>query len=175
MYFDLFLPFPVPQNLAEPTGKKGKKDKGKAKAPAPAPAPSVVEDLNVKQGVDYWSSVTQLEKEGVTRSIALAGHCSSFRQTVEEMKADAMAVGYDVVGCTISSEPSNSVVPNPFALAPPFPDLDPRSPTRSNAGRRVVQVTRFHIRLDDGKTHCFVSPSPSREAGGEPATSRRDC
>jgi ribonuclease P/MRP protein subunit RPP1 len=76
-----------------------------------------------------------------------------------------IAVGYNVVGCTISSEPSNSVPPNPFLVKKPFPDLDPRTRTESTgegsssnskAGGRVVQVTRFHIRLDDNKTHCFV-------------------
>jgi ribonuclease P/MRP protein subunit RPP1 len=77
------------------------------------------------------------------------------------------------VGCTISSEPSNYVPPNPFLVNKPFPNLDPRSSAStstsgsgsgsglgSSSGKgsmgKIVQVTRFHIRLDDHKTHCFV-------------------
>lgn len=85
-----------------------------------------------------------------------------------------------MVGCTISSEPSNQVPPNPFLGKKPFPNLDPMTcgassgsgdgggegsvgagPSNGKAGGRVVQVTRFHIRLDDAKTHCFVcAPLP---------------
>ena len=85
-------------------------------------------------------------------------------------------VGYDVVGCTVTSDPSTSVIPNPFMKKLPFPHLDPRAGSssqpydqghghghehgeaRKGDSRRMVQVTRFHIRLDDQKTHCFVRP-----------------
>jgi ribonuclease P/MRP protein subunit RPP1 len=59
------------------------------------------------------------------------------------------------------------VPPNPFLQSKPFPSLDPRtvnsgndsaSSSSSKAGGKIVQVTRFHIRLDDAKTHCFVCP-----------------
>lgn len=177
MYFDLFIPFSVPQNLSDGTGKKSKKDKGKAKA--------AVEDVKVPVP-DYWSSITQLERERSTKSMALAGHressyplsslprssritlySRSTRRTTVYRIAD-VSVGYDVVGCTITSDPSSSVIPNPFSRTRPFPDLDPRSSSSSSTtdsskqsrgqGRGIVQVTRFHIRLDDHKTHCFVSP-----------------
>jgi hypothetical protein len=69
MYFDLFVPFPLPQNL-DPAPKKGKKDKGKGK-----PLPAAVQEE--KKEKEYWPSITQLEKERCTRSIALAGHRKS--------------------------------------------------------------------------------------------------
>jgi hypothetical protein len=70
MYFDLFLPFPLPQNL-DPQPKKNKKDKGKGKQ---VPQQDVIKE----EKKDYWPSITQLEKEKCTRSMALAGHRTSF-------------------------------------------------------------------------------------------------
>lgn len=74
MYFDLFVPFPIPPSIADQAGagagKKGKKDKGKAKQPA--------DDVQVKPQ-EYWSAITQVEKERCTRSTALAGHCTFCR------------------------------------------------------------------------------------------------
>jgi hypothetical protein len=67
MFFDLFVPFPLPQSLSEPPKKK--KDKGKGKQIQSAGDEPIPE---VKR--EYWPSVTQLEKERCTRSIALAGH-----------------------------------------------------------------------------------------------------
>jgi hypothetical protein len=68
MHFDLFLPFPLPQNL-DPQPKKNKKDKGKGK--------QVPQDVVKEEKKDYWPSITQLEKEKCTRSMALAGHRTS--------------------------------------------------------------------------------------------------
>lgn len=76
MYFDLFVPFPIPQTVVDKGPKKGKKDKGKSKLVAGAGGGDVIEDKDLK--VDYWGSVTQLERERSTRSVALAGHCRSF-------------------------------------------------------------------------------------------------
>lgn len=73
MFFDLFVPFPLPQSLSEPTSKKNKKDKGKGKLTQPAD-----DQLKEKEKEkEYWPSITQQEKERCTRSIALAGHCTS--------------------------------------------------------------------------------------------------
>lgn len=69
MYFDLFVPFPLPQNLETAT-KKGKKDKGKGRQ-----VPG--QEVKVEEKKDYWPSITQLEKERCTRSMALAGHRTS--------------------------------------------------------------------------------------------------
>jgi len=93
-------------------------------------------------------------------------------------------VGYSVVGCTVIAESSTSVIPSPFSIGMPYPHLDPRhvssgassseSPSgsvskpstspasgASGAGKLggpvMVQVSRFHMRLDDNKTHCLVS------------------
>jgi hypothetical protein len=66
MYFDLFVPFPLPQNL-DVGPKKGKKDKGKGKQ-------VLGQEVKVEEKKEYWPSITQLEKERCTRSIALAGH-----------------------------------------------------------------------------------------------------
>lgn len=65
MYFDLFLPYPLPQNL-DSQPKKNKKDKGKGK--------QLPQDVVKEEKKDYWPSITQLEKERCTRSMALAGH-----------------------------------------------------------------------------------------------------
>ena len=69
MYFDLFVPFPLPQNL-DVVPKKGKKDKGKGKQ-----VPG--QEVKVEEKKDYWPSITQVEKERCTRSIALSGHRTS--------------------------------------------------------------------------------------------------
>lgn len=69
MYFDLFVPFPVVPAPVESGSKKGKKDKGKGK-----PSTTLVDDLPTPK-LDYWASITQLEKERATRTIGLAGHC----------------------------------------------------------------------------------------------------
>jgi len=66
MYFDLFVPFPLPQNL-DVGAKKGKKDKGKGKQ-----VPG--QEVKIEEKKEYWPSITQLEKERCTRSIALSGH-----------------------------------------------------------------------------------------------------
>jgi hypothetical protein len=85
MYFDLFVPFPLPQNL-ESAPKKGKKDKGKGKQ-----VPGQGQELKVEEKKEYWPSITQVEKERCTRSIALAGHRTSThtsftRKSVREKK-----------------------------------------------------------------------------------------
>jgi hypothetical protein len=71
MYFDLFVPFPLPQNL-DVGPKKSKKNKGKGKQ-----VPGQGQEVKVEEKKEYWPSITQLEKERCTRSIALAGHRTS--------------------------------------------------------------------------------------------------
>ena len=63
MYFDLFLPFPVVQ----PDQPKKKKDKGKGKQPVNGPA-------EVERRRSCWEGLSQAEREGVARDVALAGH-----------------------------------------------------------------------------------------------------
>lgn len=61
MYYDLFVPFPVPDAPATT-----KKSKGKAKAaPVEAgPAPT-----------DCWAGLSSTERAEVARTVALEGHC----------------------------------------------------------------------------------------------------
>ncbi|TXT07114.1 hypothetical protein VHUM_03284 [Vanrija humicola] len=128
MYYDLFLPFPTPEGLP---AKKKKEAKGKA---TPAPA-------------DCWAGLDSAERAKVSRDVALAGH-----------------LGYNVVAYTVSAEQSTAVTPCPFGSADarnlPFPTLDPRFSKSSDAGPSqptLVQVTRYHMRLDDGKVHPITA------------------
>lgn len=86
MYFDLFVPFPLPQSL-DSAPKKGKKDKGKGKQ---VPVPG--QEVKLEEKKEYWPSITQLEKERCTRSIALAGH-RTFHLTDEIMKEEKRGQG----------------------------------------------------------------------------------
>ncbi|AFR93950.1 hypothetical protein CNAG_02740 [Cryptococcus neoformans var. grubii H99] len=142
MYYDLYLPFPLPPSQEDTNSKKAKK--GKGKAPLPPPAVS---------RADCWDGLETSARESVAKRIALTGH-----------------LGYSVVGCTIApGEPSNQVLPSPFQIGPPYPSLDPRfaspsgtSPSSSSYGNvPLVQVTRYHIRLDDGKAHCLTAQNTS--------------
>jgi hypothetical protein len=81
MYFDLFVPFPLPQNL-DVGPKKSKKDKGKGKQ-----VPGQGQEVKLEEKKEYWPSITQLEKERCTRSIALAGHRTSIYLT-DEIKTE---------------------------------------------------------------------------------------
>ncbi|OXH38717.1 hypothetical protein J008_01825 [Cryptococcus neoformans] len=142
MYYDLYLPFPLPPSQEDTNSKKAKK--GKGKAPLPPPAVS---------RADCWDGLETSARESVAKRLALTGH-----------------LGYSVVGCTIApGEPSNQVLPSPFQIGPPYPGLDPRfaspsgtSPSSSSYGNApLVQVTRYHIRLDDGKAHCLTAQNTS--------------
>jgi hypothetical protein len=87
MYFDLFVPFPLPQTL-DTAPKKGKKDKGKGKQ-----VPGQGQEVKLEEKKEYWPSITQLEKERCTRSIALAGHRTSIhtsftRKSVREKERE---------------------------------------------------------------------------------------
>ncbi|WOO85861.1 Ribonuclease P protein subunit p30 [Vanrija pseudolonga] len=141
MYYDLFVPFPSPE-VAPAKKKKEAKGKGKAaddrsKTSTPAPA-------------DCWAGLDAAERVKVSRDVALAGH-----------------LGYNVVAYTVSAEQSTAVTPCPFGSADartlPFPRLDPRfstSSSSSDAGPSqptLVQVTRYHMRLDDGKVHPITA------------------
>lgn len=65
------------------------------------------------------------------------------------------------------AEQSNNVLPSPFGSPDnrilPYPSLDPRMASPSAAGPSqgqqpsLVQVTRYHMRLEDGKVHPIVS------------------
>ncbi|KAK4688664.1 ribonuclease P/MRP protein subunit RPP1, partial [Tremellales sp. Uapishka_1] len=130
MYFDLYLPFPSPSDTIESSKKK----KGKSKA-APPPDPAK----------DCWAGLTPEDKATFARSIGLTGH-----------------LGYTVAGCTIYMlSPQTSVLPSPFANGVPYPSLDPRfrnvDASSSKLGPALVQATRYHMRLDDTKTHCLTS------------------
>lgn len=61
MYFDLFVPFPLPE---EPVTLWKKKDKGKAKA----------KDQDVAARKSCWEGLSERQKDGFARSFALAGH-----------------------------------------------------------------------------------------------------
>ncbi|WVR05131.1 hypothetical protein IAU60_002143 [Kwoniella sp. DSM 27419] len=146
MYFDLYLPFPLP--VAEDAPKKSKKGKGKAPA---APALSTPPTPTKR---DCWAGLETRDRDGFVQKVALAGH-----------------LGYSVVGCTINpGEPSNQVLPSPFQSSLPFPHLDPRTtniasgssssgqtsqPGSSSKGASppLVQVSRYHMRLDDNRVH----------------------
>ncbi|WVQ73789.1 hypothetical protein IAR50_003369 [Cryptococcus sp. DSM 104548] len=143
MYYDLYTPFPIPAAQADQSAtKKSKKAKGKAPAPPPSVSPAPV-----REDQDCWDGLEREEREAVARRMAMIGH-----------------LGYSVTALTISTgEASNHVHPSPFQNKIPFPDLDPRSfsfsATGSSApGRQpLVQVARYHVRLDDGKAHCFTA------------------
>ncbi|WVQ85571.1 hypothetical protein IAT38_007737 [Cryptococcus sp. DSM 104549] len=142
MYSDLYHPFPLPIDPDEGLSKKSKK--GKAKAAALAPAPGLK---------GCWDGVEAREREAFAKRISLSGH-----------------LGYSVAGCTIAPpESSTQVIPSPWQLSVPFPELDPRSPAHLPAGQAsasgsasgsrppMVQVTRYHVKLEDGKPHCFTA------------------
>jgi hypothetical protein len=78
MYFDLFVPFPLPQNL-DVVPKKGKKDKGKGRQ-----VQVQGQEVKLEEKKEYWPSITQVEKERCTRSIALAGHRKSYLPSGQE-------------------------------------------------------------------------------------------
>ncbi|ODO06142.1 hypothetical protein L198_01374 [Cryptococcus wingfieldii CBS 7118] len=143
MYYDLFSPFPIPAAQADQSAtKKSKKAKGKAPAPTPSASPAPI-----KENLDCWEGLERQERDDVARRMAMIGH-----------------LGYSVTALTISiGEATNHVHPSPFQNKRPFPDLDPQSsnfsaPGSSNPGRTpLVQVARYHVRLDDGKAHCFTA------------------
>jgi hypothetical protein len=185
MYFDLFVPFPIPAAQLE-TFKK-KKDKGKGKAPAEALGTG---------SKSPWDGLTSTEKDAFSRSVALSGHrqfgsssdypshsvcaqhpsgrCSNDplprircfwqllqagRSAVSFVEADDSQVGYSVVACTLSHEPSPHAKPLPFRSGLPYKNLDPRHRAEeSSSGPTLVQVSRYHMRLDDSRTHCLVRP-----------------
>ncbi|WVQ70140.1 uncharacterized protein L199_008365 [Kwoniella botswanensis] len=139
MYFDLYLPFPLPPDIDDGQSKKSKKGKGKA---VPTPTPST--PTPVKK--DCWAGIESRDREGFVKKVALSGH-----------------LGYSVIGLTVSPhEPSNHVIPSPFSSGLPFPDLDPRSSSYasssgSSSKTPLVQVSRYHMRLDDNRVHPLTS------------------
>lgn len=74
-------------------------------------------------------------------------------------------VGYTVVAHTVTSPQSTNVIACPFgspeARLLPHADLDPRFANTSSASSStqptLVQIARYHMRLDDGKAHPIVS------------------
>lgn len=64
MYYDLYLPFPLPPSQEDTHSKKAKKGKGKAPVP-----PLVVSNA------DCWDGLETSARESVARRIALTGHC----------------------------------------------------------------------------------------------------
>jgi predicted DNA-binding ribbon-helix-helix protein len=49
--------------------------------------------VKLEEKKEYWPSITQLEKERCTRSIALAGHRTSIHLTDEIMKEEKRGEG----------------------------------------------------------------------------------
>ncbi|ORX39848.1 RNase P subunit p30-domain-containing protein [Kockovaella imperatae] len=136
MYFDLYLPFPIPRSNDIPKKKKDK-SKGKGKAEDSSAAESVPQSC--------WAGLEEGEREGFARSMALSGH-----------------LGYSIVGCTVNPSTSALAHVSPFLRALPYPQLDPRSREdgksgqSSNQGLTMVQVSRLHLHLDDSRTHCLT-------------------
>ncbi|WVO12971.1 hypothetical protein L204_100580 [Cryptococcus depauperatus] len=141
MYYDLYLLFPLLDSTEDSALKKSKKRKGKAPVPHVPATPR-----------DCWWGIDQEEKRIFAKRLALAGH-----------------LGYSVVGLTVSpDEPSAQVYPSPFQVQIPYPELDPRfapgsvaGPSCSNENLPMIQVARYHIRLDDGKAHCLTAANTS--------------
>ncbi|OCF36540.1 hypothetical protein I316_01790 [Kwoniella heveanensis BCC8398] len=159
MYFDLYFPFPIPEP-DETQNKKAKKGKGKAAVPA-------AETAFIAASKDCWTGLESKERNGIARRAALLGHLGY------------SVVGCTIN----PGEPSNQVHPSPFQTSLPFPDIDPRkwsaasastpaassasssssssskhvastSQAGSNGGKPpLVQVTRYHMRLDDSRVH----------------------
>ncbi|OCF45472.1 hypothetical protein I317_00719 [Kwoniella heveanensis CBS 569] len=159
MYFDLYFPFPIPEP-DETQNKKAKKGKGKAAVPA-------AETASIAASKDCWTGLESKERNGIARRAALLGHLGY------------SVVGCTIN----PGEPSNQVHPSPFQTSLPFPDIDPRkwsaasastpaassasssssssskhvastSQAGSNGGKPpLVQVTRYHMRLDDSRVH----------------------
>ncbi|RSH91304.1 hypothetical protein EHS25_009603 [Saitozyma podzolica] len=165
MYFDLFLPFPV---ASAPIQAKKKGGQGKNKASG-----SGASTPNPTSGRrSCWDGLEVEEKDGFARTFALAGH-----------------LGYSVVGCTVSREPEAHAFASPF-VALPYPHLDPRHSHSSTGvgsgssgngsgrggsgsgsgsgaappkakGPGMVQVTRYHFRLDDAKVNPLIASNTS--------------
>jgi ribonuclease P/MRP protein subunit RPP1 len=75
-----------------------------------------------------------------------------------------LPVGYTVVAHTVTSPQTSAVITSPFgtpeARLLPYQSLDPRfapGPSSGSSQPTLVQVTRYHMRLDDGKMHPIVS------------------
>lgn len=67
------------------------------------------------------------------------------------------AVGYTLVANSIPLTRSTAVPPNPFANKVPHPQLDPRYSETTAGSRRLVQLSRLTITLDDSSQHGLVS------------------
>ncbi|KAI5452304.1 RNA-binding RNA processing protein rpp1 [Naganishia albida] len=127
MYCDLYLPFPTSSPGAGPsTSTSTKKGKGKAAA---APVQQTVNRT-------CWDDLPQKEKEDADKTFAIAGH-----------------LGYTLVANSIPLTRSTAVPPNPFANKVPHPQLDPRYSETTAGSRRLVQLSRLTITLDDSSQH----------------------
>jgi hypothetical protein len=65
MYFDLFVPFPLPEESIHEAGGKKKKDQGKGKAVAAKHA----------ERKSCWDGLSSSERDEFARQFALSGHC----------------------------------------------------------------------------------------------------
>ncbi|KAJ9097231.1 hypothetical protein QFC21_004900 [Naganishia friedmannii] len=126
MYCDLYLPFPTSSPGAGPSNNNASK-KGKGKAP-----PALVE----QKPRNCWDGVGAKEKEEVDKVFALAGH-----------------LGYTIVANSAPSIRSTTVPPSPFVNQVPHPGLDPRYSDDATGSRRLVQLSRITITLDDSSQH----------------------
>ncbi|KAJ9110496.1 hypothetical protein QFC19_001622 [Naganishia cerealis] len=126
MYCDLYLPFPTSTPGAGPSSNNAiKKGKGKATA---APVE--------QKSQSCWEGVGSKEKEEVDKVFALAGH-----------------LGYTVIANSVPSIRSTSVPLSPFSSQVPHPTLDPRYSDNATGSRRLVQLSRVTITLDDSSQH----------------------
>ena len=181
MYFDLFLPFPTPQVDAPPKKKKDK-SKGKAKADEPSSGPKSCWDGLEKENRERFAESIALSGHCTSKSSSHLGDpprvpmscslLSPWQPFERDSELTRTVVGYSVVGCTVTDSSPSTVRPSPFRPGLPYPNLDPRfrahpekkgesSSEQTGAGLTMVQVSRYHIRLDDSKSHCLVG-APSR-------------
>lgn len=141
MYYDLHVPYRTPDVAPR---KKGK-DKGKAKEEEPKAPPNC------------WAGLSATERAEVAKKVSLAGH-----RELAALDARLTAVGYTVIAYTVTAEQSPNVISSPFGgpddRSLPYSSLDPRYADLAGPSQpTLVQVTRYHMRLDDGKVNPIVS------------------
>lgn len=66
-------------------------------------------------------------------------------------------MGYTIVANSVPSIRSTTVPPSPFVNQVPHPSLDPRYSDNVAGSRRLVQLSRITITLDDSSQHGLVS------------------
>ncbi|WVF72248.1 hypothetical protein IAT40_007060 [Kwoniella sp. CBS 6097] len=165
MYFDLYFPFPIPE-VDEAQNKKAKKGKGKA-----APAITTAASASTAIAKDCWSGLESREKDGIARRAALLGHLgysvvgctinpgepsnqvhpSPFQSTLPFPNLDprqwsqTASASSSFSSSTINAQNPSSRSKSNGASGSQTPSKGCRPP--------LVQVTRYHMRLDDNRVH----------------------